>query len=223
MAGGPLHSLLRQYAPRVRARGAVLRKVARKLGLVYFGTVNQHNDDHDIIRGLTVSTTHKDTHYAVGAYDGYDISLVDRFDVVSHKHGSTDNHEWVILRISLRDVLDHPHLFMLPVHSNEHLYSSYFTAARQLHPLNQLFDAVHSQEFHGRYKVYGMTSRISEIENVLSPQISQVLAARFWPHAIELFEGSLYVYITEHRLTETVLGSAVESALWLAAQLDNND
>jgi hypothetical protein len=64
--------MLRHYSPRLRARGVVLRRFSKKLGFVYFGNVDQHDDEHEVIRGLTVSTTHKDAHYAVGSFDDYD-------------------------------------------------------------------------------------------------------------------------------------------------------
>jgi len=46
------------------------------------------------------------------------------------------------------------------------------------------------------------------------------IAGRFWPHGIELKGDTLYVYITDHRLSSTVIMSTISSALWLAHSLD---
>lgn len=218
--GGLLRRMIRRYDPQVRARGRVLKKLATKLGLVYFGTVDQHTDEHEVIRGLTVSQSHIDTHYAVGAYDGYDISLVDRFDVIIHDNKPKE-HSWVILQVTLRHGDDMPHFFLKPHGISDSYYARYFTAARQLQVINQLFNQTHSPEFHSRYQLITRTTQAQAVEELLPPATTQTIAARFWPHAIELFEGKLYVYITEHRLTQAMLLAAVESALWLAETLDS--
>lgn len=36
-------------------------------------------------------------------------------------------------------------------------------------------------------------------------------------------EGKVYVYTTDTQLTETLLGTCLESALWLAQTLDNTE
>lgn len=220
--GGSLRQMVRRFAPQVQRRGRVLKRFAHKLSLVYFGAVDQHTDEHEVIRGLTVSRSHVDTHYAVGAYDGYDVSLVDRFDLIEEQ-GVPKEHTWVILQVALRHGRDIPHFFLKPRGISDAYYARYFTAARQLQAVNELFDHPHSPEFHGRYELITQTTRAQQIEALLVPQVTHTIAARFWPHAIELYEGKLYVYITEHRLSETVLLAALESALWLAETLDSRE
>lgn len=217
---GLLRRMMRQYAPQVRARGRVLKKFAKKLGLVYFGTVDQNTDEHDVIRGLTISRSHVDTHYAVGSYDGYDVSLVDRFDVIE-ENGKPKEHSWVIFRVALRHGTDIPHFFLKPRGISDAYYARFFTAARQLQEVNELLDKQHSPEFHGRYELIAQTAQVQQVEELVSPEVTRTIAARLWPHAIELFEGKLYVYITEHRFSETVLSATIESALWLAETFDS--
>jgi len=220
--GGILKRVLRRYSPQIRSRGRVIRSFANKVNFVYFGTVDQHEDDHEVIRGLTVSTSHRDTHYAVGAYDGYDVSLVDRFDVIKHGHDAPTEHNWAILQVSLTNT-DLPHIFLKPKGHSPAAYNKFFTAYNTLHIVNTMFLAAHSPEFHARYDVFGISSRALEIEESLTTQVTNTIAARFWPHAIEIFEGKLYVYITEHRLNETMLGATLESATWLASVLDKRE
>lgn len=223
-SGGLLQRMLRHYSPLVRARGKALKAFSDKVGLVYFGSVDQHVDEHDVIRGLTVSTTHKDTHYAVGSYDGYDVSMVDRFDVLVNHAKKPIEHSWLIMRVSLRGG-SLPHVFFTPRGHSPEAYNSFFTAFNTLHSINEVFDAVHDDEFHARYEVYGLATHTPELESFITPEVTRVLAARFWPHAIEIFDGNVYVYITEHRRPEleAVLGPTLQSAVWLASVVDAED
>ena len=221
-SGGVLQRMLRHYSPQLRARGKVIRSFASKVGLVYFGTVDQHVDDHEVIRGLTVSTTHRDTHYAVGSFDGYDVSIVDRFDVVHDIQRRPVEHTWLILQVSLLNKTL-PHVFFKPRGHSPAAYNKFFTAFNSLHIVNSVFNETHSLEFHSRYELYGNASHIQDLEQTLTAHVTQALAVRFWPHAIEIFDGKLYVYTTEHRLNETVLGSTLQSTVWLASVLDGLD
>jgi len=220
--GGFLKHMLRHYSPQIRSRGRVLRQFAKKISFVYFGSVDQHVDEHEVIRGLTVSTTHQDTHYAVGSYDGYDVSIVDRFDVVQDSAQTATEHSWLIMQVGLTDA-KLPHIFLKPKGHSPAAYSKFFVAFNHVSVLNSLFTTGHSAEFHARFDVFGLVSRADEIEQTLSPAITNTIAARFWPHAIEIFEGKVYVYITEHRLHETMLGATLESATWLAGVLDKRE
>jgi len=202
------------------ARGRLLKRFAKKLGLVYFGSVDQKRDEHDVIKGLTVSTTHKDTHYAVGAYDGYDISLVDRFDTVLGRDGVKAEQTWFILRIDLETETGLPHLFLRPLTHSQEAYSRFFTAFHQLLPINSMLNDAHGSEFHGRYELYATTSRLHDIEEYFTSEVSQMIAARLWPHAIELIDNKLYIYTTNEKLNDTILNTALESGLWLARIFD---
>lgn len=214
-----LRQMLRHYSPRLRARGVVIRRFAKKLGLVYFGTVDQHDDEHEVIRGLTVSTTHKDAHYVVGSFDDYDISIVDRFDVISQTKQKPSQQSWLIFQANLHNKTL-PHLFFKPLGHSPQAYNKFFTAYNTLHVINDVFSTNHSRDFHSRYELYGHATHAFGLESTLTSYVTQALAAQFWPHAVEIYNGKLYVYITEHRLDETVLGSTLQATTWLASILD---
>ena len=222
-SGGVLQRMLRHYSPRLRARGAAIRRFAKKTGLVYFGAVDQHKDDHEVIRGLTVSTTHRDAHYAVGSFDGYDVSIVDRFDVAYDAQYQPVEHSWLIYQVNLLNT-SVPHLFLKPLGHSPAAYNKFFTAFHTLPAVNSLLDN-HSSEFHSRYEVYANAMHVQELEQTLTTHATQTIAARFWPHAIEVYEGKLYVYITEHRQREfeAVLGATLHASVWLASVIDDID
>lgn len=217
---GILKNILKQYAPASRARGRAVKRFARKIGLVYFGSVDQHDDEHEVVRGLTASTTHRDQHYAVGAYDGYDVSLVDRFDVHIDPQGHASEHSWLIMQVNLERTAPLPHIFLRPTGHHATVFGRFFNATRVLHPVNSLLLGQHSLEFHNRYELFASSDRVPEIEEVLTETTSQTIAATLWPQGIELFENKLYVYVTEEALSESLLDAIVQSALWLARTID---
>lgn len=202
-----------------RQRGKVLKAFSEKLGLVYFGAVDQHEDDHDIVRGMTVSTTHTDKHFAVGTYEGHDLALVDRSDTMKLPSGERHYHAWTIFQFGLAATQELPHLFLSPRNRDMH-FDHYFQTQRQLTDVSASF---HSDiEFSQRYHLHMSPQLIPVAESLFSGTLLSELSLRFWPHAVEIIDGKLIVYLTEHRLDETVLGAAVQSALWLADALQQD-
>lgn len=209
------------FSPKAHARARVIRRFVKKLGLVYFGTVDQHRDEHQVIRGLTLSTSHQDNHYAVGSYNDYDVSLVDRTDSVKQA-GSVTRHSWLILQIDLKASRQLPHVFLKPNNHSLESYQQLFTAFASLQPINSVLAGQHTSEFHDRYQLYAVPTHTQEVERYFSDQITQQIATRFWPYAIELYDNKLFIYDTEVSLNETRLQMVLESGLWLAEMLDDS-
>ena len=221
--GGLIKAVIRRNSIAVRTRGRTLRMFTKKLGLVYFGTVDQQTDDHEVIRGLTVSTTHRDTHYAVGSFNNYDVSIVDRFDIIIDARGKETDHNWLIFQINLDNGESFPHTFFNPIGHNVDAYSKFFTSFSHLSSTNPMFEGDHSSEFSSRYQVFASAGRALEIEKTFNTDVTKTIAARLWPHAIEILENKLYIYTTDSQLSETLLETAISSGLWLAQLIDARD
>src|ERR1044072_5775592 len=84
-----------------RLHKRVFMQFAEKIGLVYFGYVNQRSDEHRLVRGLTVSAGHRDSNYCVGSFQGYDIALVERIDTIRFPGKSSKTHNWIIMTFDL--------------------------------------------------------------------------------------------------------------------------
>ena len=197
---------------RTFARGRVIRSVAERIKLVYFGSVDPRLDDHDSIRGITATTKHRDRHFAVGSYDGYDISLADRTYQPLH---SATKYTWCVLQITLHNA-DVPYTLITPT-----AHAKDFDGVAQLHR-NVIAASLDTfpHEFTSRYTVYTSSHNAHSLDMLIPRAIALESAVRLWPYAVEMHRNKLYIYITEHRLTETVLGGAIESALWLADAFD---
>jgi len=212
--------MVRRFSPQLRIRARTLKTFADTMSFVHFGMVSQHDDDYDAIRGFTASITHLDHDYIVGTFEGYNFRIVDRFD--SYKHG-THSHEqlWCIMEIDLQtNTL--PQLFLAPTGREEGEYDKVSTAFPHLQHINDSVLSNNAVELHGRYQILARPTHIADIEQVLTPAVITGIATRFWPHGLELNDGKLYLYITQHRLTKTVLESSLASGLWLAEMLDGS-
>lgn len=212
-----LHQIYHMFSPSFRKRGKIVRKFTDTIGLVNFGLVHQHEDELDTIRGFTASVTHRDTEYAIGTYNGYNMSVVNRFDVVKVKNENKERF-WTIISLDLerRDI---PHIFFVPSGQEEVGYRRLYTARPNMQPLNGVLAHLYTEEFHNRFEIMARPTNTDRIEQVFSSNIAAGMATRFWPNGIEIERGHLMVYIAEHRLSKAVLEATLTSALWLADAL----
>lgn len=203
-----------------RQRRKVIMRFVDKIGLVYFGNVDAHVDEHSVVRGLTVSSSHQDSHYAVGSFDGYDVSIVDRVDTVEVSPGQLKTHNWLIVAIDLQNSKDVPHMFIGAHHHEDSSYSKLFTAFNTLQPVALGTFENYSGEFTKRYNVYAAPSHFIEAEQYFTSEITRMMAAHFWPLSIEVVDSVLYVYSDSSIVTTHLLEIMVKNGLWLAKQLD---
>lgn len=221
MAGGGFFAQLqRRLSAKNRRRGAVLRRFYTAIGAVYFGAVHQHDDDINVIRGFTASLTHHDTHYAVGSFKGYDIRIVDRLDTIRTNEAKHHAQQWVIMEFDLHRKELH-HFFFLPTSHQSGEYARLFATQPYLQPLNSMLMSNYSPEFHGRYQILARTTHSQEIERFFSSPVIVGIAARFWPHGIEVEHGKLLIYINEPHITKPLLEATFAAALWLAETIDS--
>ena len=202
-----------------RARSAIIQ-FCEKVGFVYFGSVDQHSDDHHIIRGLTTSANHQDEHYAVGTYEGYDVSLVNRMDTTEDSAGRLRTHSWLIFEINLKNSFDLPHIFMGMHDHRDSPYSKLFIThpAMQRVPIGTFEPYV--QEFTTRYSLYSHASHFIEVERHFNSDVTKVIAAHFWPLSVEIDDGSMYIYADNQAVTTRLLDAMLKNGHWLAKQLD---
>lgn len=216
----PFRELVRRLSPTFHKEGVTLRKFCENIGLVNFGMVNQHDDEYDGIKGFTASITHRDTHYAVGTYEGYDIKLVNRFDTINIAGKKNREQFWTIIEIALKNK-GTPHMFFVPTGREAGEYGRLHDVRPNMQPLNSTVMRNHSPEFHGRFQIYARTTNSHMVETIFTSPVILGIANRFWPHGIEIERSKLLIYVTQHPLTKTVLESALASGLWLAETLDS--
>jgi hypothetical protein len=198
----------------------VFMQFAEKIGLVYFGYVDQRDDDHRLVRGLTVSASHRDNHYCIGSFRGYDMTLVERVDTLRFPGKPAKSHDWIIMTFDLHAPVDVPHVFIgLHTHSDT-FYAHLFTKFSQLAkaPLGT-FEA-YDPAFVGRYSVYTEPSQYLEAERLFDHAVTKAIAERFGSMTVEVVDGCLYIYAEHQRPTVAFLERMVTCGVWLAQSID---
>lgn len=198
-----------------------IEKFAQEYGLVYFGYVNQLDDEHRIVRGVTVSTKHRDEHYCIGSYEGYDIAFVERTDTLpATKLRKSSTHRWYIIEFDLHTSKDLPHFFVGLHSHSESFYRQLFTKYPRLRSIRLGNLGPHIHDFIMKYRVYASPEKTIEVEQLLKPEIGEMITKHFGALAIEVQGQSLFVYAEQPTVTPALLEAMIKNGTWMARHLD---
>jgi len=194
---------------------------ADKAGLVYFGYVDQRHDEHRLVRGLTLSSTHRDNHYCIGSFDGYDITLVERSDTIRFPGKPAKAHEWIIMAFDLHAKIDLPHIFLgLHAHS-ETFYAHLFTKFSQLSRVPLGTFGSYDSTFLNKYAVYTAPAQAVAAEKLFDHATTKAIADHFGTLTVELVDNVLYLYAEHQRPNVHLLERMLKYGVWLAKVLDS--
>lgn len=225
-------SALRRYgkrtflavAPRTviasQARKRLIQHFADRIGLVYFGTVSQQSDEHRLVRGITLSPQHQDTHYCIGSVDGYDVTFVERSAIVPKEKRGVRSHLWHIMVVDLHLERDLPHIF---INVREHgglLHERMLTSLPAFREIPPVSLPDHSKDFIQQYRVYTPPAQFIRTAQLLSPDITKVIHSHFTPFAIEITSDCVYLYSDHQRPDLHLLNILLKDAIWLAKHID---
>jgi hypothetical protein len=203
-----------------RLHKRVFMQFAEKVGLVYFGYVDQRSDEHRLVRGLTVSATHRDNHYCIGSFKGYDVTLVERTDTIRFPGKPHATQDWIVMVFDLHTTMDLPHTFVgLHTHSDTfyaHLFTKFATLTKV--PLGTFSEYPH--EFLHRYAVYTEPAQLALVEHLFSKETTKAIAEHFGGLTVEIAEGCLYLYAWHQRPTGASLTRMLQNGVWLAGAID---
>jgi hypothetical protein len=198
----------------------VFMQFAEKIGLVYFGYVDQRNDEHRLVRGLTVSASHRDNHYCIGSFKGYDVTLVERTDTIHFPGKSPRTQDWIIMVFDLHTTVDLPHVFVgLHTHSDTfyaQLFIKFATLAKV--PLGTF--SSYAPGFIDRYAIYTDPAQTVVTERLFDDNIAKAMVDHFGGLTAEIADGCLYIYASHQRPTISMLTKMLQNGVWLAQSLD---
>lgn len=209
----PVESFRRQAGKRVVAQ------FAESLGWVYLGHVDQHKDEHILVRGFTASAKHYDTHYSVGAIGEYETILLQRTDAVSAPGKPSINYRWIILQLELK-TQNHPHLFATSVGHAPIFYEYFFTKHYHFRQVSASAWREHSADFQQYFTVFTSQDKLHEASVALPSALTATLGAHFQGLEFEIKGNILYLYMSNHQVTTEALERMVRYGAWLAHQLD---
>lgn len=206
-----------------RALKSIITSFAEEYGLVYFGFVSQRDDEHRLVRGLTLSNQHRDSHYCIGTYEGYDVTFVERADILNDRSKKTHrSHLWHIMAVDLYTTKELPHIFVGQHTQSESFYMQLFTKFSHMRSLSLGNSAVYPHEFLAQYRVYGHPSKVIEIEKMLSTVATEMISKHFGTLAVEIHENVLYVYSENPHVSSQLLEAMIKNGVWLARHIDDN-
>lgn len=217
-----LKSLVPAKVIQARLHRRVFVQFAQRMGLVYFGYVDQRSDEHRLVRGLTVSARHRDNHYCIGSYENYDITLVERSDTIHFPGKPSGTHNWIIMTIDLHTSRDLPHVF-LGLHShNETFYAHLFTKFSQLTKIPLGTFGQHSPQFTERYALYTDPTHMIAVEQLLNPAVTTIIGDSFGSLTAEIADGCVYIYAEHNHPTIQLLERMLSNGVWLAKTIDSS-
>jgi hypothetical protein len=196
----------------------IIKQFARKFGLVYFGYVNQREDEHELIRGITVSANHLDTHFCVGDFKGHDISLVERRNTLTYPEQPPQHYRWAIMQIDLKRE-DLPHVFIDGNHHDEAFYMTLFMKFANMSNASMLFTQ-QNPLFAKTFKVFAPADKFDDLEALMSGDIAAMLAHHFKQFDYEIDGDRLLVYAENPVITSHLLHEMLRVGQWLADELD---
>ncbi len=220
-ASRALRRLTPRHIAKTRATRQAMRHFADRAGLVYFGYANQHDDDHRLVRGHTVSHTHIDDYLCIGTIRGYDTTVLQRRDTIRVRQGQSHKYKdqrchWLIATVDLHTERPLPHIY-IGMKRTDPIYQASYSA---LQPLILGATARYLQAFLNKYNIYGAATRAIEIESIISPQAAEVIVSHFDKINIEIERNTVYLYTENERPTEAQIEKLVSNALWLAEVID---
>ncbi len=204
------------YAIKKAVTRRTIRDFSDKVGLVYFGFVDQRDDEHRLVRGHTVSSTHMDNHYAVGSVRGYDVAVVLRNDIVVTKQRKENRVHWLIITIDLQSSIELPRVYV-GHKSRELLYEA---SGGILPAIYVPLQAQYPHKFQGEYVIHGKPTHAVEVGEIINAEAAQVIGEHFGGASVEIEDNTMYLYIESQRPTEALLEKMLSNGLWLAETMD---
>lgn len=221
--GAKFSRVLKRMSPASVTRSRIAKKTimrfADRVGLLYFGIVDQRDDEHRLVRGYTTSATHRDNHYCIGTINGYDVMLVLRNDfAIRPGYREVQSRHWLIFTFDLHTTRDVPHVYIGRRTPEEAARMSYLRLA----PLALGSLHAYSLGFVQNYCIYARATHAIDIEAIITPQIADTIAERFVDTHIEIEDRTVYLHIESARPTEALLEKMLANGLWLAGAIDNS-
>lgn len=205
-----------KHIVRTRLTQHVISNFADKIGLVYFGFVNQKDDEHRLVRGHTVSQTHVDSHYCIGTVRGYDVVLVSRNDVVRTRSGKSERCHWLIYTIDLHTKHGLPHCYV-GHRSRDALFAA---AYEQIYPITIGNMGEYPHRFLSEYTVYSTATHTLDVERIIPPTSAEVIMTHFSNASFEIEDGTIFLYVESEHPNEQLLDKLLSNGLWLAESID---
>lgn len=197
------------------------RRFAERHDLVYFGSVGR-DDESRLVRGVTISNTHQDSHYLVGTTYGRDVIFLQRSDSVrSANQKRLETYTWNILAVDLREFMHLPHMYVEGrARHGRGFHEALAMTKREFNELPFNFLSSYDPLFSDRFVVRLPAAASYEFPSLLTPERAAIIAHHFSAFDFEWHDDVLYVYFLSSRPSLTQLELMLKAGVWLADELE---
>lgn len=217
-----VHSLKPSSIAKNLNRTTFYRQAASRYDMVYFGNVDTKEDEHTLVRGLTVSPRHEDHHYCVGSVQGYDVILLERVDSLYFPYKKPAHFRWTILQVDL-DRVQLPHLF-LDAHAHPSVfYDAFFAKFQHMRKIDPTYFALHDKAFTNTFTLYSDMTQLQPALTLLNQEITATIGHHFSHFDIEFYEDKLLIYSSNRMPTREVIDHMFRLGIWLAREIEKAD
>jgi hypothetical protein len=196
----------------------IIKQFAAKYQFVYFGHVDPQEDEYELVRGLTVSTTHQDNHYTVGSYNGHDIVLLERRNTLTFPGKNDVQYRWLIMQIDLKRG-GTPHMFVDCHHHDAMFYANVFMAQGGMQDISSYVGSLGPQ-FVQKCKLFANPSDYIEAGQLITPEVAETLATHFNQFDYEFFDDHVLVYASNYTPTPALCTEMLRIGTWLAEHIN---
>lgn len=197
----------------------VFKQACERYDLVYFGTVSQRDDEHQMVRGFTLSPSHLDKFYCVGTVSGRDVILLERTDTVSYPDKPSKSYSWTIIQIDLKKNIP-THIILNSHHYDETLYKNLMLKNRHLSRVDAYSLPIAHERFMSVFRVYGPLQHLNELQRILTPERTSVLGHHFSQFDYEFYHDQLIVMSLTDAPSLHMIQNMFHAGLWLADELE---
>lgn len=196
----------------------IIKQFTEKFEFVYFGRVNPREDEHELVRGITLSINHRDNHYSVGVFHGHDVTLLERRNTFTFPHKPPQDYRWLIMQFDLkRSQL--PHIFIDAHHHETVFYANLFAAQIHLGEIGHLLPH-HDPQVTKYFRIFARSEQFESVQEVLHPDITAMLVHHFRQFDYEIDDDRIYIYASNVTPSLHLLQEMLRVGLWLSETLN---
>jgi len=187
---------------------------AKKRKLVYFAHVDTRENDSQVVRGITLGMSVRDSHHLFGSHDGYDIICVQR------QGEAGTNHLWTVMEFDLHTAVGLPHVMLGKKTEVQPLFESLLGIHRdlQIHEFDDTKN--HHRKFTKHFVAYAPPAHAPLVEHIISPELTSSLVDHIHRIVIEIEGDSVYLSVDDPTLSVQYLDKMMHYGIQFAKHID---
>jgi hypothetical protein len=128
---------------------------------------------------------------------------------------------WLIVTVDLHTDYRVPHFFIGANGRDMDFYHPLFSSFPNMVEASSDDMEQHGSEFNERFKLFARPAKLADLEQILTPDVTRVMAAHLWPFSVEQHDNILYIYSDDADVATETLTMMLKNGLFLAQSIDS--